>query len=69
MRAVPGALAGQAGHQFDRKCLVDGVEGLQRLLKAFVSARWITVAMQSWGEMLVSISHLDRKKGCSFLTS
>ena len=58
MRAVPGALAGQAGHQFDRKRLTDGVEGLQRLLKAFVSARWITMAMQSWGEMLASTLHL-----------
>lgn len=61
MRAVPGALAGQAGHQFDKRRLVDGVEGLQRLLKAFVSARWITIAMQSWGEMLVS-THLGLKE-------
>jgi hypothetical protein len=60
MRAVPGALAGQGGHEFDRKRLTDGVEGLQRLLKAFVSARWITIAMQSWGEMVVS-THLSLK--------
>ena len=54
MGVVPGALAGQGGPQFDKKRLIDGVEGLQRLLKAFVSARWITMAMQSWGEMLAS---------------
>lgn len=59
MRAVPGALAGQA---VDRKRLTDGVEGLQRLLKAFVSARWITMAMQSWGEMLASTLHLKLKE-------
>ena len=62
MRAVPGALAGQAGHQFDKRRLTDGVEGLQRLLKAFVSAQWITIAMQSWGEMLVSTPHLGLKE-------
>lgn len=62
MRAVPGALAGQAGHQIDRKHLVDGVEGLQRLLKAFVSARWITIAMQSWGETLVNAPRLGLKE-------
>lgn len=62
MRAVPGALAGQAGHQFDKKHLTDGVEGLQRLLKAFVSARWITIAMQSWGEMLASTPPLKLKE-------
>jgi RAD50-interacting protein 1 len=68
MRAVPGALAGQAGHPSDRKRLIDGVEGLQRLLKAFVSARWITMAMQSWGEMLVRDPHLGLREGRSFLT-
>ncbi|KAG8833096.1 hypothetical protein FRC17_000035 [Serendipita sp. 399] len=52
MRAVPGALAGQVGHQYDTKRLTSGVDGLQRLIKAFVSARWITIAMQNWGEQL-----------------
>ncbi|PVG00291.1 hypothetical protein CPB86DRAFT_805974 [Serendipita vermifera] len=50
MRAVPGALAGQVGHQYDTRRLTSGVDGLQRLIKAFVSARWITLAMQTWGE-------------------
>ncbi len=63
MGVVPGALAGQGGQQFDKKRLIDGVEGLQRLLKAFVSARWITMAMQSWGEMLASTPHLKLKEG------
>ncbi|KAG8803228.1 hypothetical protein FRC16_006461 [Serendipita sp. 398] len=52
MRAVPGALAGQVGHQYDTRRLTSGVDGLQRLIKAFVSARWITIAMQNWGEQL-----------------
>lgn len=55
MRVVPGALAGQPGHQHDTRRLTSGVEGLQRLMKAFVSARWITIAMQNWGEQLVRI--------------
>jgi hypothetical protein len=55
LRAVPGALAGQVGHQSDTKRLTSGVEGLQRLVKAFVSARWTTLAMQAWGESLVSL--------------
>lgn len=53
MRAVPGALAGQVGYQGDTKRLTNGVEGLQRLIKAFVSARWVTIAMQRWGEQIV----------------
>lgn len=52
LRAVPGALAGQVGHQYDTRRLTSGVDGLQRLIKAFVSARWITIAMQGWGEKL-----------------
>lgn len=52
MRVVPGALAGQAGHQHDTRRLTTGVDGLQRLIKAFVSARWVTIAMQNWGEQL-----------------
>jgi RAD50-interacting protein 1 len=54
MRAVPGALAGQVGHQYDTRRLTSGIDGLQRLIKAFVSARWITLAMQTWGEEIVS---------------
>lgn len=56
MRVVPGALAGQVGYQGDNKRLTTGVEGLGRLVKAFVSARWTTIAMQRWGEQIVSYS-------------
>lgn len=53
MRAVPGALAGQAGAGVDTRRLTSGVEGLGRLLKAFASARWIRDAMEAWGEEVV----------------
>lgn len=54
VRAVPGALAGQVGHGLDQKRLTSGVEGLARVVKALLSARWIKVAMEGWGEELVS---------------
>ena len=56
MRAVPGALAGQAGHGIDRTRLTSGVEGLGRLFKAFVSASWVKEALETWGEELVGDS-------------
>ncbi|KAG8956967.1 hypothetical protein FRC00_004656 [Tulasnella sp. 408] len=52
VRAVPGALAGQVGHGVDTKRLTSGVEGLTRVVKALVSARWIKAAMEAWGEDL-----------------
>lgn len=52
IRAVPGALAGQVGHGVDTKRLTSGVEGLTRVVKALVSARWIKAAMEAWGEDL-----------------
>ncbi|KAG8953229.1 hypothetical protein FRC04_002639 [Tulasnella sp. 424] len=52
VRAVPGALAGQVGHGVDSKRLTSGVEGLTRVVKALVSARWIKAAMDAWGEDL-----------------
>ncbi|KAH8120467.1 TIP-1 family-domain-containing protein [Phellopilus nigrolimitatus] len=50
VRAVPGSLAGQAGHGRDTKNMTAGVEGTQRLIKAYVSARWIAGVMAAWGE-------------------
>ena len=54
VRAVPGALAGQSGHGTDTKRMTTGVEGVQRLVKAFVSAKWMGGVMASWGEDVVS---------------
>ncbi|KAJ3552815.1 hypothetical protein NM688_g3951 [Phlebia brevispora] len=48
MRAVPGALA-DAGLA-DSKRLTSGVEGVQRLCKALVSAKYLAAAMETWGE-------------------
>ncbi|TDL28873.1 hypothetical protein BD410DRAFT_712399 [Rickenella mellea] len=54
VRAVPGALAGQQGHGggMDGRRMTSGVEGAKRLVKAFISAKYITAAMANWGEDL-----------------
>jgi hypothetical protein len=49
VRAVPGAL-GVEGAKTDSCKLTGGVEGSQRLCKAFLSARYVESAMQRWGE-------------------
>lgn len=60
MRAVPGALnvslAGkeEGGVHVDTRKLTSGVEGVQRLCKALLSAKYIEVSMEGWGEELVS---------------
>ena len=52
MRAVPGALGSSDGRGDSRK-LTAGVEGVQRLCKALVSAKYLAGAMEMWGEDLV----------------
>lgn len=52
MRAVPGALSSDVGRVGDSRRLTSGVEGVQRLCKALVSAKYIAVAMEAWGEDL-----------------
>ncbi|KAK7064595.1 TIP-1 family-domain-containing protein [Favolaschia claudopus] len=57
VRAVPGALSVSLGRdtgsvKVDARRLTDGVEGVQRLCKAWLSARYIEVAMEGWGEEL-----------------
>ncbi|RPD81666.1 hypothetical protein L226DRAFT_527933 [Lentinus tigrinus ALCF2SS1-7] len=51
MRAVPGALGTGDGRGDGRK-LTAGVEGVQRLCKALVSAKYLAGAMEMWGENL-----------------
>jgi hypothetical protein len=53
VRAVPGAL-GATSSGDNRGRLTSGVEGIMRLCKALVSARYISNAMEVWGEDLVS---------------
>ena len=55
IRAVPGALTGQATHGRDSKNMTSGVEGAQRLVKAYISARWMSSVLATWGEDLVGI--------------
>ncbi|KAJ7356913.1 TIP-1 family-domain-containing protein [Mycena albidolilacea] len=57
VRAVPGALAVSLGRdngsvKVDARRLTDGVEGVQRLCKAWLSARYVEAAMEGWGEEL-----------------
>ena len=56
VRAVPGALAGQSGPGRDPKNMTSGVEGSQRLVKAYVSAKWVGSVMAAWGEDLVCVN-------------
>lgn len=59
VRAVPGALSvGLGGRddgtvKVDTRKLTDGVEGVQRLCKAWLSAKYLQTAMEGWGEELV----------------
>jgi hypothetical protein len=55
VRAVPGAL-GTASNGNSGGRLTAGVEGIMRLCKALVSARYISTAMDVWGEDLVRSS-------------
>jgi len=52
VRTVPGALAGQVGHGTDGRSLTSGTEGIGRLVKAGVSAHYIALEMERWGEDL-----------------
>nr|VWO99552.1 N/A [Ganoderma boninense] len=51
LRAVPGAL-GSGSSSGDGRKLTAGVEGVQRLCKALVSAKYLASAMEAWGEDL-----------------
>jgi hypothetical protein len=59
MRAVPGTLTSDTGRSLNTTSLTTGVEGVQRLCKALVSAKYTAAAMESWGEDLVRV-HLGR---------
>ncbi|KAJ7923065.1 TIP-1 family-domain-containing protein [Mycena leptocephala] len=57
VRAVPGALSVSLGRddgtvKVDARRLTDGVEGVQRLCKAWLSAKYVEAAMDGWGEEL-----------------
>ena len=52
VRAVPGALAGntRSGAHFDQSKLTSGKAGMERLIKANLSASWILSALRSWAD-------------------
>ena len=57
LRAVPGALSfggrEEGGVNVDTQRLTAGVEGVKKLAKAWLSARYLEAALQGWGEDLV----------------
>jgi hypothetical protein len=55
VRAVPGALGlgGKGEGSANVQNLTSGVEGIQRLCKALLSAAHVELALQSWAEDLV----------------
>ncbi|TRM66203.1 TIP-1 family-domain-containing protein [Schizophyllum amplum] len=57
LRAVPGALSfggkEEGGMSVDTQRLTAGVEGVKKLAKALLSARYLEVALQGWGEDLI----------------
>lgn len=52
MRAVPGNLAGMEGTSAR---LTNGLNGLQRLIRALVSASWMESTSKEWSEDLVRV--------------
>jgi hypothetical protein len=54
VRAVPGALSGHAGSVTDPAKMTRGVNGLQRLAKAWISAAWVRDAVVTWQDEIVS---------------
>ena len=64
LRAVPGALGSDSGRT-QSKSLTSGVEGVQRLCKALVSAKYTAAAMEAWGEDLVGRFCFGRLAHCS----
>ncbi len=62
VRAVPGALSvsfgggEEGGVSVDPRRLTGGVDGVQRLCKAFLSAVFMESALEGWSEELVAVS-------------
>ena len=56
-RVVPGALSGstRSGIYVDQTRLTSGTAGLQKLMKALISASWISTALATWADNVVSI--------------
>ncbi|OCF36565.1 hypothetical protein I316_01816 [Kwoniella heveanensis BCC8398] len=54
VRAVPGALAGntRSGIHIDQTRLTTGRNGLERLIKAWLSGRWVVEGMRKWSDDL-----------------
>jgi len=72
VRAVPGALAVSLTRREDAmhdesQRLTSGVEGVQRLCKALLSAAYIEASLRDWAEELVSLLFLRWPRYLSFV--
>lgn len=65
VRAVPGALSSHAGNMSDPAKMTRGVNGLQRLAKAWISAAWVRDAIVTWQDEIVSS---ERPRSCALLS-
>jgi RAD50-interacting protein 1 len=56
VRAVPGALGGntRSGVHVDGARLTAGQAGIEKLMKAYLSAAWIDAAIKQWSDDVVS---------------
>ncbi|KIY65897.1 hypothetical protein CYLTODRAFT_378693 [Cylindrobasidium torrendii FP15055 ss-10] len=85
VRAVPGALGVSLSNRDEQKVNVDvqnltsGLTGIQRLCKAFLSAKYVVAAIETWSEQLFFLelwteinkraSLRSRAQACAFLPS
>jgi hypothetical protein len=55
VRAVPGALTGHGNNVNDPARMTRGVNGLQRLAKAWISAAWVRDGIVAWQDEIVGL--------------
>lgn len=50
VRVVPGALVHQVGHGKDDRNPINGIDGLDKLVRATVSASYVAMMLEKWNE-------------------
>ena len=73
VRSVPGALTHmRGGIHVDQKSLTGGVEGLGRLIKAYLSLKWIEGSMREWADdpvCPVQLANMPSGQGVKLINS
>ncbi|WWD15898.1 hypothetical protein CI109_100322 [Kwoniella shandongensis] len=69
VRAVPGALSGntRSGIHIDQTKLTSGKAGLERLLKAWLSGKWLDEGMRKWADDLFFVEMSSDLKAATSL--